>query len=146
MGLISRVSSRTYRFSLQKARKMELGMDRSFQAQPTVRLVRNKSAKQAVAKRYTKKSVGFGIKNPAFAKQGDFIDKKCPFTGNVSIRGRLLTGVVTTLKMQRTCTIRRDYLHFVKNTTDLKKGTKTSQPISPQHFVTSRSAISSQSA
>lgn len=72
---------------------MELGMDRSFHAQPTVQLVRNKSAKQAVAKRYTKKSVGFGIKNPAFAKQGDFIDKKCPFTGNVSIRGRLLTGV-----------------------------------------------------
>merc|ERR1711988_1549175 len=56
----------------------------------------------------------FRYQNPAFAKQGDFIDKKCPFTGNVSIRGRLLTGVVTTLKMQRTCTIRRDYLHFVK--------------------------------
>jgi len=23
---------------------------------------------------------------------GNYIDKKCPFTGNVSIRGRILTG------------------------------------------------------
>merc|ERR1712110_782688 len=114
MGLISRVSSRTYRKSFLKSKKMELGMDRSFHSQPTVQLVRNKSAKAKVAKRYSKKSVGFGIKNPTFAKQGDFIDKKCPFTGNVSIRGRLLTGVVTTLKMQRPCTIRRDYLHYIK--------------------------------
>ena len=25
---------------------------------------------------------------------GKYIDKKCPFTGNVSIRGRILSGVV----------------------------------------------------
>merc|ERR1712098_89913 len=35
-------------------------------------------------------------------------------TGNVSIRGRLLTGVVTKLKMQRSCTVRRNYLHYIK--------------------------------
>uniref|UniRef100_A0A914RYD3 40S ribosomal protein S11 N-terminal domain-containing protein n=1 Tax=Parascaris equorum TaxID=6256 RepID=A0A914RYD3_PAREQ len=45
---------------------------------------------------------------------GTYIDKKCPFTGNVSIRGRILTGVVVKTKMQRTIVIRRDYLHFVK--------------------------------
>ena len=43
-----------------------------------------------------------------------YIDKKCPFTGDVSIRGRILTGVVTKLKMRNTCVIRRDYLHYVK--------------------------------
>jgi len=40
-------------------------------------------------------------------------DKKCPFTGQVSIRGRILTGKVVSTKMHRTLIIRREYLHFV---------------------------------
>ena len=40
-----------------------------------------------------------------------FADKKCPFTGDVSIRGRILTGkVISAGKMTRTIIIRRDYL------------------------------------
>ena len=42
-----------------------------------------------------------------------FQDKKCPFTGEVSIRGRILTGTVVSTKMHRTVVIRREYLHFV---------------------------------
>ncbi len=41
------------------------------------------------------------------------IDKKCPFTGDVSIRGRILTGRVISTKMTRTLVIRRDYLHYI---------------------------------
>ncbi|KAK5884587.1 hypothetical protein CesoFtcFv8_018392 [Champsocephalus esox] len=48
------------------------------------------------------------------AIDGTYIDKKCPFTGNVSIRGRILSGVVTKMKMQRTIVIRRDYLHYIR--------------------------------
>ncbi len=40
-------------------------------------------------------------------------DKKCPFTGLVSIRGRILSGLVVSTKMHRTIVIRREYLHFV---------------------------------
>ena len=40
-------------------------------------------------------------------------DKKCPFTGDVSIRGRILTGRVVSTKMTRTIIIRRDYLHYI---------------------------------
>jgi small subunit ribosomal protein S11e len=40
-------------------------------------------------------------------------DRKCPFTGLVSIRGRILTGRVVSTKMHRTIIIRRQYLHFV---------------------------------
>jgi len=40
-------------------------------------------------------------------------DKKCPFTGLVSIRGRILTGTVISTKMHRTLVIRRDYLHYI---------------------------------
>uniref|UniRef100_A0A0B6Z8H1 Small ribosomal subunit protein uS17 n=1 Tax=Arion vulgaris TaxID=1028688 RepID=A0A0B6Z8H1_9EUPU len=41
------------------------------------------------------------------------VDKKCPFTGGVAIRGRILTGVVAKKKMQKTVILRRDYLHFI---------------------------------
>jgi small subunit ribosomal protein S11e len=38
---------------------------------------------------------------------------RSPFTGEVSIRGRILTGTVVSTKMTRTIVIRREYLHFV---------------------------------
>lgn len=41
------------------------------------------------------------------------LDKKCPFTGLVSIRGRILTGTVVSTKMHRTLIIRREYLHYI---------------------------------
>ncbi len=44
---------------------------------------------------------------------GALTDKKCPWTGLVSIRGRILTGKVVSTKMTRTIIIRREYLHFV---------------------------------
>lgn len=50
---------------------------------------------------------------PREAIEGTYIDKKCPFTGLVSIRGRILTGKVVSTKMTRTVIIRREYLHFV---------------------------------
>lgn len=60
------------------------------------------------------KNIGLGFKTPKEAIEGTYIDKKCPFTGNVSIRGRILSGVVKSTKMNRTIVVRRDYLHFVK--------------------------------
>lgn len=42
-----------------------------------------------------------------------YADKKCPWTGLVSIRGRLLSGKVISTKMTRTVIIRREYLHYV---------------------------------
>jgi hypothetical protein len=41
------------------------------------------------------------------------LDKKCPFTSDISIRGRILTGKVVSTKMNRTIIIRRDYLHYI---------------------------------
>mmetsp|Transcript_21279 Transcript_21279/g.29268 ORF Transcript_21279/g.29268 Transcript_21279/m.29268 type:complete len:164 (+) Transcript_21279:90-581(+) len=59
------------------------------------------------------KSIGLGFKTPKGAIEGNYVDKKCPFTGNVSIRGRILKGIVVSNKMKRTLVIRRDYLQFV---------------------------------
>jgi len=60
------------------------------------------------------KGVGLGFKVPREAREGTYVDKKCPFTGDVSIRGRVLTGVVKTTKMKHTIVVRRDYIHLVK--------------------------------
>jgi len=93
---------------------MEAQNERGYQKQPTVfqNSKRLPGVKKQV-KRYVR-NVGLGFK----VKQGDvnatFVDKKCPFTGNVSIRGRILTGTITKMKMQRTVIIRRDYLHYIK--------------------------------
>ncbi|CAF4174033.1 unnamed protein product, partial [Rotaria magnacalcarata] len=91
--------------------------ERSFQKQPTIFLNKKqstaKASKTGRAERYTR-NVGLGVKTPREAIEGTYIDKKCPFTGNVSIRGRILTGTVLKLKMTRTIVIRRDYLHYVR--------------------------------
>jgi len=88
--------------------------ERSFQKQPTVFLnSKNILGKKKAGARYVK-NVGLGFKTPREATQGTYIDKKCPFTGNVSIRGRILSGTIVKMKMERTIVIRRNYLHYVK--------------------------------
>ncbi|KAJ2664668.1 40S ribosomal protein S11-B [Coemansia sp. RSA 1200] len=84
--------------------------EKSFQKQEAVFL----NAK-GVSKKNTRwyKDIGLGFKTPADAINGTYIDKKCPFTGNVSIRGRILTGTVVSTSMKRTVVIRRQYLHFI---------------------------------
>merc|ERR1712062_194257 len=65
------------------------------------------------AKRHYK-SVGLGIPTPQSAKTGKYIDKKCPWTGmSVSIRGKVMKGIVISTKMTRTCVVRRNYLHYL---------------------------------
>ncbi|OIR58247.1 MAG: 40S ribosomal protein S11 [Amphiamblys sp. WSBS2006] len=60
------------------------------------------------------RDIGYGIETPAKAMEGTYIDKKCPFTGDVLIRGFLLTGKVVSKKMERTIVVRRDYLHYIR--------------------------------
>ena len=60
------------------------------------------------------KDIGLGFKTPAAAISGSYVDKKCPFTGDVSIRGRVLKGICISTKMKRTVIVRRDYLRYVK--------------------------------
>ncbi|XP_048377408.1 40S ribosomal protein S11 isoform X1 [Stegostoma tigrinum] len=91
--------------------------ERAYQKQPTIfqnkkRALVGEGSKEKLPRYY--RNVGLGFKTPREAIDGTYIDKKCPFTGNVSIRGRILTGVVTKMKMQRTIVIRRDYLHYIR--------------------------------
>ncbi|KAA8910974.1 hypothetical protein TRICI_003985 [Trichomonascus ciferrii] len=91
------------------ATELTVQSERAFQKQPHI----FQNPKSKVKNKRWYKDVGLGFKTPKAAIQGSYIDKKCPFTGLVSIRGRILTGTVVSTKMSRTVIIRRDYLHFV---------------------------------
>ena len=88
--------------------------EKAFQKQDAVFIGRKRViGKKTKNMRYFR-SIGLGFKVPAAAKSGTYVDKKCPFTGNVSIRGRILKGLVISAgKMKNTIVIRRDYLRFV---------------------------------
>eukprot|EP01133_Synstelium_polycarpum_P005717 gene5717-6610_t len=60
------------------------------------------------------KTIGLGYRTPKDAIEGTYVDKKCPFTSDVSIRGTILKGTVVSTKMKRTLIMRRDYLHYIK--------------------------------
>ncbi|CAM9235566.1 unnamed protein product [Heterosigma akashiwo] len=89
--------------------------EKAYQKQDGVFIARkNKAgAKNPKPMRWTK-NVGLGIKTPKNAVEGTYVDKKCPFTGDVAIRGRILKGLVISTKMTRTIIVRRDYLHYIR--------------------------------
>jgi small subunit ribosomal protein S11e len=90
----------------------DIQTERAFQKQHIFLNAKQVGAKQRSTRWY--REVGLGYKTPKEAIEGHYIDKKCPFTGNVSIRGRILTGTIMSTKMKRTIIIRREYLHYVK--------------------------------
>ncbi|KAK4491062.1 hypothetical protein RD792_001784 [Penstemon davidsonii] len=91
--------------------------EKAFLKQPKVFLCSKKSGKGKTpgkgGNRYFK-NIGLGFKTPREASEGTYIDKKCPFTGGVSIRGRIIAGTCHSAKMVRTIIVRRNYLHWVK--------------------------------
>ena len=58
-------------------------VEKAYQKQQAV--VYNAKKGSNTKKRYVK-NVGLGFKTPREAIEGAYIDKKCPFTGNVTIR------------------------------------------------------------
>jgi small subunit ribosomal protein S11e len=87
--------------------------EKAYQKQDAVFVARKRVATSSKKPMRWIKSVGLGIKTPAAAIEGNYVDKKCPFTANVSIRGRILKGLVISTKMKRTIVVRRDYLHYI---------------------------------
>ncbi|KAJ1734362.1 40S ribosomal protein S11-B [Coemansia biformis] len=84
--------------------------ERAYQKQAAV-FLNAKSASKKSTRWY--KDIGLGFKTPTTAIEGTYIDKKCPFTSDVSIRGRILTGTVKSTKMTNTVILRREYLHYI---------------------------------
>jgi small subunit ribosomal protein S11e len=88
--------------------------EKAYQKQGAIFVARKRAVSGSKAKpmRFVK-NVGLGIKTPDAAIEGSYVDKKCPFAGNVSIRGRILKGLIISTKMKRTIIVRRDYLHYI---------------------------------
>merc|ERR1711970_1658356 len=59
--------------------------ERAFQKQPTISYNRKGGLKKAEQRFVV--SPGLGFKVPREAREGNYIDKKCPFVGKVSNRG-----------------------------------------------------------
>eukprot|EP00299_Pterocystis_sp_00344_P009214 c3795_g1_i1.p1 GENE.c3795_g1_i1~~c3795_g1_i1.p1 ORF type:complete len:175 (-),score=44.92 c3795_g1_i1:2-475(-) len=107
---------------------------KAFQKQEMVFVAKKQAANKKGGARELRywKNVGLGFKTPTEAIEGKYVDKKCPFTSSVSIRGRILKGVVCSTKMERTLTLRRDYLHYIKKYRRFeKRHTKISAHVSP---------------
>lgn len=85
--------------------------ERAFQKQPI--FLNSKSSRTVSRSKRFVREVGLGFKTPSSAINGSYIDKKCPWVGSISIRGRILSGRVVSTKMTRTIVIRREYLHYV---------------------------------
>ncbi|XP_039096169.1 40S ribosomal protein S11-like [Hyaena hyaena] len=112
-------------FGEHKARKtVDIQTESAYQKQPTVfqnkkRVLLGEAGKEKLPQYY--KNIGLGFKMPKEAIEGTYIDKKCPLTGNISIGGWILSGVVTKMKMQRTTVIYRDYLHYIQKYNHFEK-------------------------
>ena len=88
--------------------------EKAYQSQNAIFVARKRTNAKKVKPMRWVKNVGLGIKTPDAAIEGNYVDKKCPFTGDVSIRGKILKGLVISTKMKRTVVVRRDYLHYIK--------------------------------
>lgn len=95
---------------MSAANELIVQSEKAFQKQPI--FTNSKAARKVSKQQRWFKDVGLGIKTPQAAINGTYIDKKDPWVGQVSIRGRILSGRVVSTKMQRTIVIRREYLNF----------------------------------
>jgi small subunit ribosomal protein S17 len=55
------------------------------------------------------RNIGLNVKPPIDSCN----DKNCPFHGNLSVRGQVITGTVYATKMQNSIKVRKEYMHLV---------------------------------
>lgn len=72
-------------------------------------------------------TIGIDVKEPA----GRCSDIKCPFHGELKVRGRILTGVVISDKAKGTVAVEREFLRFLKKFERYEKRTAKLQAHNP---------------
>ncbi|MEA3458120.1 MAG: 30S ribosomal protein S17 [Candidatus Thermoplasmatota archaeon] len=55
------------------------------------------------------RNIGLNVKAPTKGCN----DSNCPFHGSLSVRGQVITGIVSSIKMQNSILVKREYMHFV---------------------------------
>jgi len=66
-------------------------------------------------------NIGLNVKAPSKSCN----DRNCPFHGSLSVRGQVLTGVVSSIKMQDSIIVKREYTHRVPKYERYEKRTST---------------------
>ena len=62
-----------------------------------------------MAKKEEARNIGVNVKAPAESCS----DKNCPFHGTLPVRGQIITGVVSSAKMQDSILVKREYMRLV---------------------------------
>ncbi|KAI4292244.1 small subunit ribosomal protein S11e [Pancytospora philotis] len=105
--------------------------DKVFPRQTTVAIDPYATEEQLLATRVCK-DIGYGIKTPETARNASYIDHKCPFTGDVNVRGRLFKGVVHKMKADKTVVVIMNYLFYDKKYKRYaRRNTKINSHLSP---------------
>lgn len=55
------------------------------------------------------RNIGINVKTPKDTCE----DKNCPFHGNLPVRGQIITGIISSKKMQKSVLVKREYMHYV---------------------------------
>ena len=72
-------------------------------------------------KKVEPRNIGLNVKAPAESCD----DNNCPFHGNLPVRGKTLTGVISATRMQDSILVKREYMHFVPKYERYEKRTST---------------------
>ena len=52
-------------------------------------------------------------------------DKNCPYHGSLSVRGQIITGLVSSIKMQNSIVVKKEYMHLIPKYERYEKRTST---------------------
>merc|ERR1712080_551146 len=105
------------------ATELTVQSERAFQKQPHI--FTNPKAKVTKRSKRWVKDVGLGFKTPKTAIEANYIDKKCPFTGTVSIRGKILAGTLYPPRCTEPLSSEESTCTMFQNTTDTRRDTRT---------------------
>ena len=67
------------------------------------------------------RNIGLNVKAPA----DKCSDKNCPFHGTLPVRGQVITGIVSSVKMQDTILVKKEYMSYVPKYERYEKRTST---------------------
>ena len=60
-------------------------------------------------KKQKARNIGLNVKAPDESCN----DKNCPFHGSLPVRGQILTGIVSSTKMQKAVQVKKEYMHYI---------------------------------
>lgn len=88
-----------------------ISKNKVFPRQKQVEILPYATEEQKLSTRFCNGTAG-NLKAPETASNTLYFDKKCPFTGEVTVRGRIFKGKVIKMKAEKTIVVRIDYLHY----------------------------------